>query len=160
MSTALAPEISRTIVLVGLMGAGKTCIGRRLAPRLGLPFVDVDVEIEAAAGCSIEEIFARRSGREATLHEVDPMDPNSLKKPWKYRSMNLAKMLDINELHDGKSGVVEFRMFDLADPETHRLQAEFYRKMVATAERLAAEGKTVKLDRAVAPEGADPAGAP
>ena len=49
---------SPTVVLVGLMGVGKTCVGRKLAPRLGLPFVDADVEIEAAAGCSISEIFA------------------------------------------------------------------------------------------------------
>jgi len=50
-------EIPRTIILVGLMGAGKTCIGRELALRLGLPFVDADTEIEAAAGCAIEDIF-------------------------------------------------------------------------------------------------------
>lgn len=49
----------RTIVLVGLMGAGKSSIGRRLAQRLDLPFVDADKEIEAAAGCTIEEIFER-----------------------------------------------------------------------------------------------------
>lgn len=49
--------VPRTLVLVGLMGAGKTCIGRELATRLGLPFVDADVEIETAAGCSIEDIF-------------------------------------------------------------------------------------------------------
>ena len=49
----------RSIVLVGLMGAGKTSIGRRLAARLGLPFRDADVEIEAAAGCTIPELFAR-----------------------------------------------------------------------------------------------------
>ncbi|MFO1058053.1 MAG: shikimate kinase [Dongiaceae bacterium] len=49
----------RTIALVGLMGAGKSCIGRRLAARLELPFVDADREIEEAAGCSIPEIFAR-----------------------------------------------------------------------------------------------------
>jgi shikimate kinase len=49
----------RTIVLVGLMGAGKSCIGRRLATRLGLPFIDADREIEEAAGCTIPEIFAR-----------------------------------------------------------------------------------------------------
>lgn len=45
--------------MVGLMGAGKTSIGRRLAQRLGLPFVDADHEIETAAGCTIEEIFER-----------------------------------------------------------------------------------------------------
>ena len=54
----LLPE-GRSIVLVGLMGAGKSSIGRRLAQRLGLDFVDADHEIERAAGCTIEEIFAR-----------------------------------------------------------------------------------------------------
>jgi shikimate kinase len=58
MSATLAPP-SRTIALVGLMGVGKTSIGRRLAQRLGLPFVDADAEIEAAADCTIEEIFER-----------------------------------------------------------------------------------------------------
>jgi len=51
-------EVPRTIALVGLMGVGKSCIGRLLAGALGLPFVDADREIEAAAGCSIEDIFA------------------------------------------------------------------------------------------------------
>jgi shikimate kinase len=54
---------SRTVVLVGLMGAGKSKIGRRLAARLGLPFFDSDPEIEAAAGETIEEIFANRGER-------------------------------------------------------------------------------------------------
>ena len=45
------------IVLVGLMGAGKTTLGRRIAPELGLPFIDSDSEVEKAAGCSIGEIF-------------------------------------------------------------------------------------------------------
>ena len=49
----------KTAVFVGLMGVGKTCIGRRLAQRLDLPFVDADKEIEQAAGCSIAEIFER-----------------------------------------------------------------------------------------------------
>ena len=53
------PDIRKTIVLVGLMGAGKSCIGRRLATRLDLPFLDADREIEDAAGCTIPEIFAR-----------------------------------------------------------------------------------------------------
>ncbi|MCP4933688.1 MAG: shikimate kinase [bacterium] len=48
----------RSIILVGLMGAGKTVIGRMLAKRLKLPFVDADQEIEAAAGMSIKDIFA------------------------------------------------------------------------------------------------------
>jgi shikimate kinase len=49
---------SRSIVLIGLMGAGKTAVGRRLANRLDLPFIDADSEIEQAAGQSITEIFA------------------------------------------------------------------------------------------------------
>jgi shikimate kinase len=52
-------RVTRTIALVGLMGAGKSSIGRRLAQRLGLPFIDADTEIEAAAGATIEEIFQR-----------------------------------------------------------------------------------------------------
>jgi len=48
----------KSIVMVGLMGCGKSAVGRRLAARLGLPFVDADEEIEKAAGQSIEDIFA------------------------------------------------------------------------------------------------------
>ncbi|MBX6327817.1 MAG: shikimate kinase [Pseudolabrys sp.] len=48
----------RSIVLVGMMGAGKSSVGRRLAARLGIPFVDADAEIERAAGMTIAEIFA------------------------------------------------------------------------------------------------------
>jgi len=50
---------ARSIVLVGMMGAGKSSIGRRLASRLNIPFVDADTEIERAAGMSIADIFAR-----------------------------------------------------------------------------------------------------
>ncbi|MCZ4282181.1 shikimate kinase [Kiloniella laminariae] len=57
MSTNGSFSIPKTVVLVGLMGAGKTCIGKKLAQELDLPFVDADVEIEKAAGCSIAEIF-------------------------------------------------------------------------------------------------------
>ncbi|NNG04866.1 MAG: shikimate kinase [Inquilinus sp.] len=49
--------LPRSLVLIGLMGAGKTAIGRRLATHLGLPFVDADHEIEQAAGLTIEDIF-------------------------------------------------------------------------------------------------------
>ena len=50
----------RSVVLVGMMGAGKSSIGRRLALRLGVPFVDADAEIEKAAQMTITDIFAAR----------------------------------------------------------------------------------------------------
>lgn len=52
------PAIDRTIALVGLMGVGKSTVGRRLASRLGRPFVDADAEIEAAASMTVSDIFA------------------------------------------------------------------------------------------------------
>lgn len=59
MSHAVAiPVHERTIALVGLMGVGKSTVGRRLAKRLGLPFADGDVEIEAAASMTVSDIFA------------------------------------------------------------------------------------------------------
>ncbi len=51
-------DIDKPIVMVGLMGAGKTSIGRALARYLGIPFVDSDKEIEKAAGCSVVDIFS------------------------------------------------------------------------------------------------------
>jgi len=57
-SVASALVVDRPIVLVGLMGAGKTTVGRRLATLLRLPFIDADEEIEKAAGLKVSEIFA------------------------------------------------------------------------------------------------------
>lgn len=63
MPNAPTPEsaagLNRTVVLVGLMGAGKSTVGRRLADRLGVRFVDSDTEIETAADMTIPEIFER-----------------------------------------------------------------------------------------------------
>ncbi|WP_416907796.1 MAG: shikimate kinase [Polymorphobacter sp.] len=57
--TRLEAAARRPITLVGLMGAGKTSVGKRLAAKLGLPFVDADAEIELASGMTISEIFER-----------------------------------------------------------------------------------------------------
>ena len=70
------PHADRSIVLVGMPGAGKSSIGRRLAARLGRPFRDADAEIEAAAGLPITEIFARygeahfRDGERRVIHRL------------------------------------------------------------------------------------------
>src|SRR5580698_1126337 len=58
-AAVLSRLAGRSVVLVGMMGVGKSSIGRRLAARLGVPFIDADTEIEKAAGMSIPDIFAR-----------------------------------------------------------------------------------------------------
>ncbi|MCW3796817.1 shikimate kinase [Sphingomonas sp. BN140010] len=57
--SGLSRRLDRPVVLVGLMGAGKSTVGRRLARRLGLPFVDSDAAIEDAAGLTAGEVFER-----------------------------------------------------------------------------------------------------
>ena len=66
---SLARLDGRSLVLVGLMGSGKTTIGRRLALRLALPFIDADTEIERAACCTIAELFERFGEAEFRLGE-------------------------------------------------------------------------------------------
>jgi shikimate kinase len=69
-------RLDKTLVLIGMMGAGKTSVGRRLAAVLGVPFKDADAEIEAAAGCTINEIFERygepefRNGERRVIHRL------------------------------------------------------------------------------------------
>jgi shikimate kinase len=60
----------RSIVLVGMMGSGKSSVGRRLAARIGIAFADADAEIEKAAGMSISDIFAERGEAEFRSGEV------------------------------------------------------------------------------------------
>jgi shikimate kinase len=78
------PLGSRSVVLVGMMGAGKSSVGRRLATRLSLPFVDADTEIEAAAGMSIPDIFtthgesAFRSGEQRVISRLLDSGPQVL----------------------------------------------------------------------------------
>ena len=70
---AAIPAPDRTIALVGLMGVGKSTVGRRLAARLGLPFVDGDDAIEAAARMTVSEIFARMGEAEFRAGEARVM---------------------------------------------------------------------------------------
>jgi len=137
----------------------------RFARSIAVDHADILTEIDALRPEErtrerLESIFKAREAREATLQEVDPMDPETRTKLWKYRSMNLAKALQINEIHDGRSGVVEFRMFDLhalSDPKTHALEAELYRAMVEKAKALAEAGETVRYKpRAAMPAGENP----
>src|ERR1700761_8226686 len=81
-SGAILPRLGRrSIALVGMMGVGKSSIGRRLGARLGLPFIDADTEIEKAAGMSIADIFARhgegdfRSGEARVIARLLPGGP-------------------------------------------------------------------------------------
>ncbi|WP_332691145.1 shikimate kinase [Bosea sp. (in: a-proteobacteria)] len=64
VATLRAALGERSVVLVGMMGSGKSSVGKRLGARLGLPFVDADTEIETAAGMSIPDIFAQRGETE------------------------------------------------------------------------------------------------
>jgi shikimate kinase len=69
-ATIVAALGGRSVVLVGMMGAGKSSIGRRLALRLGIPFVDADTEIEKAAQMNIPDIFATRGEAEFRAGEA------------------------------------------------------------------------------------------
>jgi shikimate kinase len=79
-----APLRRRTIALVGLMGVGKSSVGRRLASALDLPFRDADAEVEAAAGRSISDIFtdlgeaAFREGERRVVARLLDMPPHVL----------------------------------------------------------------------------------
>jgi len=69
-ATIIAALGPRSLVLVGVMGAGKSSIGRRLAGRLGIAFVDADAEIEKAAGMTVPDIFAIRGEAEFRAGEA------------------------------------------------------------------------------------------
>lgn len=79
-----APYVTRTIALVGLMGVGKSTVGRRLAEALGRPFHDSDQEIEAAAGLSVADIFTTlgedefRRGEQAVIKRLLDEPPHVL----------------------------------------------------------------------------------
>lgn len=67
-------KLKRTVVLVGMMGSGKTAVGRALAARLGVPFLDSDAAIEQAASATIAEIFARDGEPFFRIREAEVID--------------------------------------------------------------------------------------
>ncbi|HEV2561160.1 MAG TPA: shikimate kinase [Rhizomicrobium sp.] len=77
-------RLKRTIALVGMMGAGKSSVGRRLAAKLDVEFRDADAEIETAAGCSINDIFDRfgepafRDGERKIIARLLALEPHVL----------------------------------------------------------------------------------
>ena len=77
-------NLKKSIVLIGLMGAGKTSVGSRLSEKLNIPFVDSDSEIEIAAGMTVSEIFFKfgenyfRAGEERVLERLLIGDPKIL----------------------------------------------------------------------------------
>ena len=83
-ATIIAALGPRSVVLVGMMGAGKSSIGRRLAARLDIAFVDADLEIEKAAGMSIPDIFTTRgedefrAGEARVIHRLLESGPQVL----------------------------------------------------------------------------------
>ena len=96
-------SIPKTIVLVGMLGAGKTSIGRRLAKHLGLAFADSDQEVELAANCSIEDIYDLYG--EAAFQEVE---------------MRVIKRLLENPVHVLSTGGGAF----IHEPTRHLIQAK------------------------------------
>ena len=84
---SLPPSLTdQFIILIGLMGAGKSSLGHRLAAAIGLPFKDSDVEVERAAGCTIQEIFDRygeaefREGEKRLLQDYSVMSHQLLRQ--------------------------------------------------------------------------------
>ena len=96
-------NLRKPVVLVGLMGAGKSAVGRRLAARLDIPFIDADAEIEKAAGSTISEIF-ERDGEEAFRDGERRV---------------IARLLDSEPVHVLATGGGAFM-----DPETRKLIKE------------------------------------
>ena len=149
MEVAETPELplaERTIVLVGLMGVGKTTVGRRLAALLRLHFTDADHAIEEAAGCSVSEIFARfgesafRDGERRVIARLleGPrqvlatgggafMDPRT-REAIKQRGVSIWLKADLNLLMDRVGRKGNRPLLKTADPRAtmERLIAERY----------------------------------
>ena len=136
-AAALAAALGRrSIVLVGMMGAGKSSIGRRVAARLGIPFVDADVEIEEAAGMSIADIFAAhgepyfRAGEARVIARLLEQGPQVL------ATGGGAYMNEQTRANIRDKGVSVWLKAEL-DVLTRRLKRRYDRPMLKTADPMA-----------------------
>jgi shikimate kinase len=160
--SALADALGgRSVALVGMMGAGKSSIGRKLAARLNLPFADADAEIEKAAGMTIPDIFAKhgepyfRSGETrviARLLEEGPqvlatgggafMNPDTRAR-MREKAVTLWLKADFDVLFKRIRRRNDRPMLDTADP------AETLRALIALRDPVYAEADVTVLSRDV-----------
>lgn len=142
-------RLNRTIILVGLMGAGKTSVGRRVAARLGVRFVDSDHEIELAAGMSVPEIFEKygepafRDGERRVIDRLLAQKPHvlatgggafieaSTRKVIAARATSVWLRADVEVLWQRVRGKPGRPLLQTPDPrarleELNRARAEFY----------------------------------
>src|SRR5690606_28307184 len=97
---------------------------------------------ERRTQAEIERIFERHTATEMRAHNISELDTNAWKTMWKYRSLNLINVLNINEVLPASKGTIEFRMNDLplSDPRLHLLQVKLYSALVDRAKSLADRG--------------------
>ena len=109
----MAYRLSKTLVMVGLMGAGKTAVGTLLAAKLGVPFLDSDAEIVKAANMSIAEIFERDGEPFFRLKEAQVLERLLTGEPCVLSTGGGAYLLDSNRALISKYGVAVWLRADL-----------------------------------------------
>ena len=109
---------------------------------------------------NIEAIFQRHTAAEMRAHGINELSASSWKQMWKYRSLNLINILNINEALPARKGTIEFRMMDLPldRPLSHELQTKLYRALVTRSLQLAERGEVIRWEAPsrTAPAGSDP----
>ena len=134
----------KIILLVGMMGCGKTSLGKLLARSLGLPFVDSDKEIEKASGCSISDLFATYGEEQFTLGEERIMERLLKGKPCVLSSGGRAFLSQKTRENAKKTAVSVWIRADV-DLLSHRTEGRKHRPLVPAKdnkkaiERLVAE---------------------
>ncbi|MDF1662887.1 MAG: amidoligase family protein, partial [Planctomycetota bacterium] len=102
---------------------------------------------EKRTQAEIEKLFSRATAAEMKAHNINELSSKSWKTMWKYRSLNLINVININEALPASKGTVEFRMNDLpfSDPKLHLLEVQLYQALVERAKSLAEAGKVFEF---------------